>query len=75
MTPSGQRISTDRWRTIADLDSRAGAPVGNALREAAEAIEKIRHRVDRAFAEDADKWEGDHQLALEDIERIMDGEL
>jgi hypothetical protein len=35
---------------------------------------RIRHRIDRAFAEDADKWEANHQLALQDIEDILDEE-
>lgn len=32
---------------------------------------RIRHRIDRAFAEDADKWETDKHSALEDIEEIL----
>ncbi len=33
---------------------------------------RIRARIDRAFADDADKWEADKHSALEDIETIMD---
>jgi hypothetical protein len=65
-------ISTERWRAVADLDSRSGAPVGNVLREAADVVDRIRQRIDRAFAEDADKWEADKHSALEDIEKIID---
>jgi len=33
---------------------------------------RIRARIARAFAEDADKYEADKHSALEDIEEIMD---
>jgi chromosome segregation ATPase len=36
---SDQRLA--RWRRTADLDARAGAPVGAALREAAEEVERL----------------------------------
>lgn len=39
----------NRWRDIADLDARAGAPVGNALREAADEVERLRSVLDRAI--------------------------
>jgi hypothetical protein len=32
----------DRWRSTADLDSRAGAPVGNALHDACNEVERLR---------------------------------
>lgn len=33
---------------------------------------RIRARIDRAFADDADKYESDKHSALEDIETILD---
>lgn len=33
---------------------------------------RIRQRIERAFAEDATKYESDKHMALEDIERILD---
>jgi hypothetical protein len=68
-------IDTGWWRALGNqsgFDPRSGSPEGDVLRQAADAVDKIRHRIDRAFAEDADKWEADHQLALQDIEEILD---
>jgi hypothetical protein len=36
-----------------------------------EAIRKVLARIDRAYADDADKWEADRSLALEDIENTL----
>jgi hypothetical protein len=40
----------------------------------ADVLARIQARIDRAFADDADKWESDKSLALQDIERIITGE-
>ncbi len=63
-------IDTARWRALADLDPR---PVSKSLRDAADVVDRIRYRIDRAFAEDADKYEADKHAALEDIEKILNG--
>ena len=38
---SGLRERIARWRGLADLDARAGAPVGDALREACDELERL----------------------------------
>jgi len=67
-----RELPEERWRSIAMIDSRAGQPLGNALREAADVVDRIRRRIDRAFAEDADKWEADRHSALEDVLEIIE---
>jgi hypothetical protein len=34
-----------RWRSIADLDPRAGAPVGEALRDACSEVERLQAKI------------------------------
>lgn len=34
-----------RWRSVADLDSRAGAPVGKALNDAADEVVRLQHEL------------------------------
>ena len=41
--PMSDRLA--RWRRTADLDARAGQPVGDALREAAAEVERLRERL------------------------------
>lgn len=36
------------WRAVADLDARAGEPVGKALREAASTVERLRKELAEA---------------------------
>jgi hypothetical protein len=67
--PGSVGISTERWRSIADLDSRSGAPVGNALREAADVIDEIKDLVHRTLTDELT----DRQLALEGIDEILNG--
>lgn len=68
-------MKVEKIRAYADLAFSSTTGESEALRSAVAMLDKIRHRIDRAFAEDADKYEADKHAALEDIERIMDGEL
>lgn len=46
MTTEGLQARVDHWRAIADLDARAGAPVGKALRDACNELDRLRERVE-----------------------------
>lgn len=41
------RKQLDRWWATADLDARAGEPVGKALREATGTVERLHAEIDR----------------------------
>lgn len=43
------RGQIDKWRATADLDARAGEPVGKALREAASTVERLRRELAEAL--------------------------
>lgn len=47
---------TDRMREIADLDSRAGAPVGAALRAAADRIDVMSKALSDIAAMNPEEW-------------------
>jgi hypothetical protein len=54
-----------RWRSIADLDERAGAPVANALREAIATVERA-----YAFAEEMRTYCSPHGVAADYANRL-----
>lgn len=49
--PLAERIK--RWRATAELDSRAGQPVGSALREACDDLERLLNAANRVAGGDA----------------------
>lgn len=63
-------IDTGWYRALADLDSRAGSPVGDALREAADVIDEARDLIRRALLNE----EADRQLILEGVDEVLNGD-
>jgi hypothetical protein len=65
------RDRIERWRSTADLDSRAGAPVGNALHDACNEVERLQARlaeevaVSGLLARRAEASEGEHGVTRE----------
>jgi chemotaxis regulatin CheY-phosphate phosphatase CheZ len=53
---SADTPTPDDMRAIADLDSRSGEPVGNALRFAADEIERLQAEIER-LQERWERWE------------------
>lgn len=46
MSEDALQANIDRWRSIADLDARTGASVGDALLDACNELERLRERVE-----------------------------